>query len=241
MKTWQKVLIPTLIALLIGGVYLFVVWKQRQNPGVVGQAAQADQPRSMDDVAVVKILSPAHFDDVTPLAGTSVWMKDGYAMPYFAYTGGRVDFKKQIGLIPAAQKMDVKKVIRQAVPASVSDNVQHDGRQAFIVFTLPEGKDLYATPIGYDNGNEEAYYTDLLLYYDDPHTIYSNWPKDVWAAIDAHQVKPGMSELETRMAIGQNMHADGQTEGDRTVTYNMNGKTITVTYVNNKATSIKNG
>jgi hypothetical protein len=60
----------------------------------------------------------------------------------------------------------------------------------------------------------------------------------VWAAIDSHQVKQGMSELETRMAIGQNLHADGDKEGDRTVTYDQDGKHWTVTYVKNRATTI---
>jgi hypothetical protein len=88
-------------------------------------------------------------------------------------------------------------------------------------------------------GSEEAYYPDLLFYYDDPHTIYDHWPKDVWAAIDAHQVKPGMSEVETRMAIGQNLRVDGEREGDRTVTYDQNGRHWSVTYVGNRATAIK--
>jgi len=237
MRTWQKILIPTAIVLLVSGTYLFVVFKHRQNPGVVGQQNQAERPRSLDDVAVVRILSPAHFDDVTPLAGTSVWMKDGYTMPYFAYAGSHVEFNKRVGLIAAAQQLDVKKIIKQAVPASVSDNV----RQVFAVFALPGSNDLFATPIGYINGNDEAYYTDMLFYYDDPHKIYSNWPKDVWAAIEAHQVKPGMSELETQMSIGEKLHPDGPTEGDRTVTYDQDGRQWTITYVNNRATQIKTG
>jgi hypothetical protein len=239
MKTWQKILIPTAITLLIAAIYLFSAWKERKNPGVVGQTSEASHPTSLDDVAVVRILSPAHFDDVTALAGTSVWMKDGYTMPYFAFDGGRVNFSKRIGLIPSAQQLEIKKIVRQAVPANVSDSVQHEGRQVLAVFALPGGKDLYATPIGYTNGNDEAYYTDLLFYYDDPHTIYSNWPKDVWAAIDAHQVKPGMSELQTQMSIGEKLHPDGSSEGDRTVTYDQDGKKWTITYVNNHATTIK--
>ena len=66
----------------------------------------------------------------------------------------------------------------------------------------------YATPVGAIDGSEEQYYSDLLFFYDDPHMIYANWPKDVWAAIDAHQVKPGMNELETRLALGQKMQTD---------------------------------
>jgi hypothetical protein len=102
----------------------------------------------------------------------------------------------------------------------------HGARQVFAVFAFPGNADLYATPIGAIQGNDEAYFCDILFYYDDPHTIYDNWPKDVWTAIDAHQVKPGMSELETRMSIGSNVQPDGQTEGDRTVTYDQAGKPL---------------
>ncbi len=35
MKTWQKAGIITLITLAIGGIYLFVVFEHRRNPGVV--------------------------------------------------------------------------------------------------------------------------------------------------------------------------------------------------------------
>jgi hypothetical protein len=62
----------------------------------------------------------------------------------------------------------------------------------------------------------------------------------VWAAIDAHQAKPGMSEFETRMAIGQKMQTDGSCEGNRTVTCDENGKHWSITYQNNHATAIKN-
>ena len=48
-----------------------------------------------------------------------------------------------------------------------------------------------------------------------------------------------MSELETRMSIGSNEQPDGQTEGDRTVTYDQDGKPWTITYVNNHATTIQ--
>lgn len=236
MKTWKIVVIPTLITLTIGSIYLFFVWKQRQNPGVIGQNAQT---MSSDDLAVVRTISPQRFEDTEQLNGTTVWMKNGYTMPYFPYEGGRVVFGKRVGVIPSAQKLEVKKIIKAAAPATVDDGMSHGSRQAFAVFALPGSPSLYATAIGAMDASQEAYYTDLLFFYDDPHGIYDHWSKDVWAAIDAHQVKPGMSELETRMAIGQKIHAVGDTEGDRTVTYDQDGKHWTVTYVGNKATTIK--
>jgi hypothetical protein len=237
-NTWKKILIPVVISFAIAGSYLFYVFKQRQNPGVIPQS-QASQPINKDDLAVVRAFFPAYFDDLQRLVGTRVWMKNGYTMPWYPYEKGAVEFAKPAGMIPPVQVMDVKKIVKAVVPAKVDDRLDHGSQQAFAVFALPGKDGLFATPMGTIGTAREQYYTDLLFYYDDPHTIYDNWPKDVWAAIDAHQVKPGMSELQTRMSVGMKMHPDGETEGDRTVTYDADGKHWTVTFVKNRATDIK--
>jgi hypothetical protein len=236
-KTWQKILIPTLITVAIGGIYLFFVWMQRRDPGAVAQNPN-QQKLSADDVAIVRTEFQQHFEDTLSLAGASVWMKNGYTMPYYPMRGSTIVFHRT-GLIPAAQRLDIKKIIKSIAPPTEDDRMAHGARQVFAVFAFPGKSDLYATPIGAIQGSGEAYFCDILFYYDDPHTIYDNWPKDVWTAIDAHQAKPGMSELETRMSIGSNVQPDGQTEGDRTVTYDQAGKQWTVTYVNNHATTIQ--
>ncbi|HEY1767465.1 MAG TPA: hypothetical protein VGG26_07405 [Terracidiphilus sp.] len=238
MKTSQKILLSVLATLAIGGIYLFSVWRHRQNPGVVATESE-DQRLTPDDVAVVRMMFMTSFDDTLALKGKSVWMKNGYTMPYFPFDNGRIAFSKRAGLIPSAQQLKVENIVKASPPPSVDDSIEHGTRQVFAVFALPGNPALYATPIGVIEGSQERYYCDLLFYYDDPHTIYDNWPKDVWAAIDAHQVKPGMSELETRMAIGQKLQAEGPTEGNRTVSYNQADKHWTVTYVHNHATAIK--
>ena len=238
MKNWQIIPISILITLTIGGSYLFSVWRHRQNPGVIAQEI-ANQRPDLDKLSVIRSIFPSHFEDTLKLEGTTVWMKNGYLMPYYHYTSGHVDFAKRVGVIPAAQKLEVKKIVKQAVPANEDDGISHGSRQAIAVFTLPGDTTLYATPIGAIGGSEEAYFCDTLFYYDDPHTIFDHWPKEVWTAVDAHQVKPGMSELETRMAIGRKTHTSGGKEGDRTVTFDQDGKHWTITYVNNRATEIK--
>ena len=40
MKPWKIVVIPTAITLVIAGIYMFSVWKNRQNPGVVNQGQE---------------------------------------------------------------------------------------------------------------------------------------------------------------------------------------------------------
>jgi hypothetical protein len=203
-------------------------------------AKQPEPQLTADQVAIDRQEFPQHFEDVKDLEGKSVWMRSGYSMPYYPYAGGRVQFTRQVGLIPPGQRLDVKKVIKAAVPGSIHDNIEHGDLQALVVFALPDSKDRFATPVGFMAGLvEEHYYDDMLFYYDDPHTIYSNWPKDVWQAIDAHQVKQGMSELQTRTAIGMRAQPDGQIEGSRTVDYDVNGKHVVVTYSHDKATSIQ--
>jgi hypothetical protein len=237
-ESWKKFLIVTLITLTIGGIYLFSVWKHRQDPGVIARG-DLNRTASEDDLVVMRTLFPAHFEDLKQLEGTTVWMKNGYTMPYYPFAGGHVDFGRRAGLIPATQRLEIKKIVKEAAPPKVDDGIDHGSRQAFAVFSLPGGNALFATPIGAMEGNRESYFTDLLFFYDDPHGIYDRWPKDVWAAIDAHRVIPGMSELETRLAVGQKMHPDGAEEGDRTVVYDQNETQWTVTFVKNRATAVK--
>jgi len=240
MKPWKMFLIPLLIVLAIGGIYLFVVFKHRQDPGTAARNAAADEPKK-DDLVVMRAFFPQHFDDTLRLQNTTVWMKNGYTITYFPYTAGQVQWTKPVGVIPSVQRMDVKKIIKAAAPAKVDDGIEHGTRQAMAVFVIPGNKQEYATPIGYMEGSEEAYYTDLLFFYDDPHAIYDYWPHDVWASIDAHQVRQGMSEAETRLALGQKSQSSPGKEGNRTVTYNQDGKKWIVTFVNDKATDIKAG
>jgi hypothetical protein len=260
-KAWQKASLITLISFAIGGIYLFSVWQHRRDPGVVPESSR-EPNLTPDDVAVVRMMFPTSFEDALKLQGTSVWMKNGYTMPYYAFAGGRIAFAKRVGLIPSAQRLDIKKAIKATPPAQVDDGISHGSRQVFAVFALPENTSgaprpdsgtwdskvlnpsisspsQYATAIGVIDGSQGSYFSDVLFYYDDPHTIYDNWPKDVWAAIDEHQVKPGMSELQTRMSIGQKSQTDGSSQGNRTVTYNQAGKQWTITYVGNRATTIK--
>lgn len=239
MKVWQKALIITLVTVIIGGIYLFSVFQSRKKPGVVPQK-QENQGLSSDDLAVVRTKSIIDFSDARQqLEGTNVWMKNGYTMPYYAFEDGHVAFTKRIGLIPPDQKLEIKKVVKAAPPAKLDDGIAHGTHQIFAVFSMPGSQDQYATAIGVIDGTQEKYYCNLLFYYDDPHSVYDNWSKDTWAAIDAHQVKPGMNELQARTALGQKIETNGGSEGNRTLTYDANGKHWTVTFENDKATTVK--
>lgn len=238
MKAWKVVVIPTLITLVIGGIYLFSVWKHRQSPGVT-RKPNPTEAEDRDEMVVMRAFFPTSFEDTLRLQGATVWMKDGYAIPYYPYRSGTAEFAHRAGLVPSLQRMEIKKIIKATPPRQEDDGMEHGSRQAFAIFAMPASTALYATPIGFMEGAQQAYYDDMLFFYDDPHSIYDYWPKEVWAAIDAHRVIAGMSELETRMAVGQKTESGSGKEGDRTVTYDQDGKKWTVTFVHNRAAEIK--
>jgi hypothetical protein len=237
LNNWPKIVIPTLVVSILGSIYLMFVWHGRQDPGVTQHSRYQDV--SKDELVIMKAYFPRYFEDTERIAGTTVWMKNGYVISYFVYSNDRVDFTKRVGLVPSDQRLDVKKIVKAALPVGQYDGMTSGKQQAFAIFSTPGSEGLYAVPIGFMNGDDEAYYSDALFFYDDPHTIYDYWPKDVWTAIDAHQVKTGMSELQTRLAVGQKMDLRGHEEGERTVIFDQAGKHWTVRFQNKQAVSVQ--
>ncbi len=249
MKLWQKIALITLGMLLILGVRVFFVWKGRQDPGIVARQAEqeAAKPLPKDDVAVVRQLFLASFDAAKQLEGTNVWVRAGYSLPYYPFVKDQVEFSKRISNLPAAEKLSIVKIIKAKAPAKEDNRVPHGTQQYFAVFALPDEKgtsgdsrsNFYAAPIGFTDHGAETIFCDQLFYYDDPRTIYDHWPKEVWTAVAAHTPTLGMSENQARMAVGILMESDSTSMGNRTVTFDANDKRWTVTFKDDKATSVK--
>ncbi len=108
-----------------------------------------------------------------------------------------------------------------------------------LFFQMPGDATEYATAIGYIQGKDSTYYCDDIFYYDDPHKMYKHWPADVWQAVDQHQPKPGMNELQVAMALGVIQQSDSSNYGNRTVHYETGGKQWDVSFQNDKATNVQ--
>ena len=244
MKLWQKIAVFTLVPILIVGAYLFYVFHSRKVADEAANKPEQAKPVSQDDLAVMKQYYFATFDQAKQLEGTTVWVKAGYSLPYYPFAAGKVDFAKRVGLLPSAEKLSISKLVKAAAPAKEDDRIPHGTKQYFAVFALtgPDGKPgTFATPIGAVQGDDEKIYTDLMFFYDDPKTIYDNWPKSVWDAVAVHEPKVGMSELQTQMTVGTVQESDSQSIGNRTVTYDAGGKSWTVTFSKGVATQVKAG
>jgi hypothetical protein len=245
MKLWQKLTLATLLVVLVLGVRVYFIWKARQNPGVMVQKGEETRPPTQDELAYVKMLYLTSFDAAKQLEGTNVWIKAGYSLPYYPYTGGKVEFAKRVGVLPSAEKLAITKIVKAVTPAKEDNRVPHGSRQYFAVFTLPnqtaDKAASFAAPIGYVEGDNEKIFADQLFYYDDPKTIYDNWPKPVWDAVAAHTPTVGMTENQVQMAVGILMESESTQIGDRNVTYDTGTKKWTVTFVKGVAKAVKAG
>ncbi len=99
----------------------------------------------------------------------------------------------------------------------------------------------YAVSIGSEKNGEYKFYSNDMLFIEDPHQLYKHWPADVWQAIDQHQVKPGMSELQADFAIGIGLLQPGGDSIDRTLEYPNGGNPLTVSFHSGKAVDIRTG
>ena len=95
MKPWKIVAIPTLITLLIAGIYTFSVWKKRQNPGAVNQGQEQKLILRTTWRAVPDQI-PSHFEDLKDEEGKTVWMKTAIRCPTLLTRAARWDLRSAL-------------------------------------------------------------------------------------------------------------------------------------------------
>ena len=61
----------------------------------------------------------------------------------------------------------------------------------------------------------------------------------MWQAVEQHEVKPGMSEMQADFAIGMGVPDAGDTSYEKTVRYPNGGKPVVIIYRDGKAADIK--
>jgi hypothetical protein len=238
MKLWQKLVLFLVLPVLILGVGILIIQHQRNTP-VVEKAQPQERPLTSDEIVQPRKLYIDDLKSAKDLIGKTIWVQAGYELDYFPYAAHRVDFAHKTGVLPAAEPLAVQEIVTEKAPAKMPTRVPLGDKQVFAVFKLPNDAKTYAVAIGYIQGSDSKYYCDDIFYYDDPHVMYKHWPADVWQAVDQHQVKPGMNELQTAMSLGVMQQSDSSDLGNRTVTYDAGGKKWSVTFLQDKATDIK--
>ncbi|MGH9510988.1 MAG: hypothetical protein ACRD2U_02510 [Terriglobales bacterium] len=232
----KKIQIMLLITVLVAGIRVGYILYERHEDNLHSLNKPQPPPLNPDYYVTPKKLYPYDLKTARQqLMQQPVWVKVGYSITYYPFrrASRRVDFSHEAGLLLPLERLEIKDVILQAAPKSPGQ------RQLMCVFAQ-EGKE-YAFPVGVAQGDNYHFYVNEMLYIEDPHTLYTNWPADIWDAIDKHEVKPGMSELQADFAVGLGIPEGGGDDDQKTLDYANGGKPIKVTYTNGKATEITNG
>lgn len=237
-ETRRRVQFALLLAFVVATARAGYIFYQRHQDrlAVERQKKAKDVGYANPDYYVSpKKLYPYDLKSAKQLTQQPVWVKEGYRYVYYPYTAAnkRVDFGHETATLGPIEKLAIKDVV------TASNRVQGQPPQVVAVFEK-EGKS-YAVPIGYEATGEYKIYSDEMFYIEDPHELYKHWPADVWDAVERHEVKPGMNEMQADFAIGMGVPDGGDTSYEKTVRYPNGGKPLVVVYRDGKANEIKPG
>jgi hypothetical protein len=230
-ETRQKIQAVLAIAIGVASVRLAYTFYERHQSGAALPARKVTQPLNPDYYVTPKKLYPYDVKSARQLTEQPVWVRVGYSIGYFPYSAGQAVFSREAGRLLPIQKLNIKDVVTAPTPGSPGE------RQIMAVFA--QNGNNYAFSIGSVRQGNYRIYSDDMLFIEDPHDLYKHWPQDIWQAIDRHEVKPGMSELQADFAVGMGIPEDSSPPGDRTLKYPNGGQAVRVRYENGKAVEVK--
>ncbi len=219
---------------LAGGRAAYIVYERHE---AMKEDAKPRQETALkaDYYVTPKKLHAYDLKSARQLTEQPVWVKVGYSLTYYPYDVARhkTDFGHEAGTLLPLQKLAILDVVTDVAPQAPGI------KQVLARFAL-EGKS-YVAPIGAEKGGDFKIYSDNIFFIEDPHSLYQHWPVDIWKAIDAHEVHPGMSELQAAFATGVGVPVGSGDYGSRTLHYANGGKPLVIAYQNGKAVEIKTG
>jgi hypothetical protein len=233
----------TVVFVVAVGVRVGLIYKANHEPVPVVDTHAWARNISDDDLVLRRKMRPDSLKDEKELIGKTVWVAAGGQIAYFPDTGKHADYAHPAGKLLGAEPLAVTEVFEQVAPTTGPGvtSVPVGKRQVLLGFTMPKSSDpakKYAAPVGYYNDGSYTFLSDEIFYYDDPRVMYKNWSPDVWSHIDKHEAAVGMSENQAMMALGQTATPASDSVGNRSITFDNDGKPVTVNFVNNKAVSV---
>lgn len=221
------------VAIMAAAVRTIVLLRQRKQGSPAAAATNNGAPPLNPEYYVTpKKLHLYDLKSAQELTQQPEWVKEGYRYTYYPYNPAqhRADLKDEAGVLGPIQPIQITSVFAQPTPGDPTI------RQIMAGFEVA-GKP-FAVPVGTERKGDTHIFADEMFYYEDPHKLYGFWPPDIWSAIEQHQVKKGMDELQASMAVGMGQPHRGENEDEKVVIYPNGGHRVTVTYRNSKAAGI---
>ncbi len=220
-----------LVFIVASGIRLLLIYRERHET----PAASSARPAALNPEYYVspKKLYAYDLKSARQLTQQPAWVKEGYKYVYYPYDPARrrSDFRHEAGRLRPIERLQIQDIVLDASPGSP------DQHQIMAVFSK-DGK-WFAFPVGAERRGEIQLYIDEILYIQDPRELYSFWPKDVWEAIERHQMKPGMDELQAMFALGVGLLQSPSGSPERVLRYPNDGHALVVTFRDGRAVEIK--
>lgn len=240
---WHKrFLVIMIVVLALVTARTAYIFHERAKPGVLPPKPPTIALTDDDYVTPHRIVPYDLKSAGKELAGKTVWVRTGNAVPYYRYhpASRSVDFAAKAGVLPPLDKLEVKDVVLARAPVSLRPGqVAVVRMQIMAVFEEPSHPGEFAVAIGTNLGDDFTFNVNDIFYYEDPHELYKHWPPDVWNAIDHHQVQKGMNELQVSFALGAMVGASPGDYGNRWAQYRSGSGLVTVTFEKNRVTEIE--
>jgi hypothetical protein len=228
----------TVVLLLAVGVRVGLIYRERNAPDKTFKPA-AREVIPADDLVYLKQKRPSSLADVKELKGATVWISAGGQLEFYPYVGHAAQYGKSVGTLLGAEPLVVKDMVEQVAPKAATFRIPGGDKQVLMVFTRANDAKEYAVPVGYRQAGQYTFYTDEILFYDDPHELYKHWGPEIWKAVDAHQVILGMNERQVELALGQVSNSTSKDYGNRMVVFANLGHPMAVTFTKNKVTAFR--
>lgn len=241
----KRIRITLIVFVVIAAVRVGFMFYSRRDTGGGPKKPETTYSANLDDYVTPHKIFPYNVDSAKKeLAGKPLWVKTGNFLPYYPYDTAThsANFKRKIGLLPPLAKLQIKDVVLQREPVALKPGqVAVIQKQIMAVFEKAGEPGTFAVTFGTNTGDDYTFSGNEVFFYEDPHELYKHWPADIWSAIDQHQAKQGMSELQASFALGSTMNADPGEYGNRTIEFVNAGKPVTVTFEKNKAVTVTPG
>lgn len=252
MTNGAKVAVASVLALVVvgAGEAIYIHHRNTVDANTTAQQRGVYEDRALTDDETVayslKHLRPSSMKDIRELTGKSVWVSAGGQMDYYKDSGNHVNWNSMVGTLPGAEELLVKGFFEQTAPSGGRAQSRLGPAQKYVMlaFTEPKESDsttLYAFPIGIYKTDGYTFYSDQVLFYDDPHVLYKHWGPQMWSAVDKHQAVLGMTENQAMMSMGQVIEPHGDKIGDRSVTFDNSGHPVDIDFAGGKAVKITPG
>jgi hypothetical protein len=226
------------VAMVVAGLRAGYILYQRHEDAL--EAERQKQARSVgysnpDYYVSPKKLYPYDLKSAKQLTQQPVWAKEGYKYTYYRYdpASKKVDFAHDAGLLLPIEQLAIKDVVTAMPPGA--------GQRKQVMATFQREGKSYAVPIGFEADEQYKIYSDEMFFIEDPRVLYKHWPADVWQAVEQHEMKLGMNEMQADFAIGMGVPDAGDSSVEKTVRYPNGGKPLVVVYHDGKAAEIKPG